>query len=249
MEYVKGVDLDELVQRTGPLSAARATYLIIQACGSLAEAHDHGMIHRDIKPNNIMVCKQGGEYDRIKVLDFGLVKSLEGENRDATVTAENAVTGTPLYMAPEILLNSTAASPRSDIYALGAVMYYLLSGSTLFPDREGMAVLVAQMSEEPQPLAELCPSLSAGLCGLVHRCLDKSPEGRPEDMRSLARELRAAVSSTWGEQDAESWWASHAELLQKDPKPEGASPSASEVAELGSAATRLVSRDEFTGDA
>jgi len=209
MEYLDGVDLDELVTRSGPLSNERAAYLIAEACGSLAEAHERGLIHRDIKPSNLMVCERGGEHDRVKVLDFGLVKDLESERRDASVTAEGAITGTPHYMAPECVMGSEAATAKSDIYALGAVLYFLLSGRDLFPDRDGMAVMIAHLSEAPPPLTQVAPQVSAELALLVHECLDKDPKKRPTDARSVARRLRAISNGKWDHDQAKQWWQTH----------------------------------------
>jgi hypothetical protein len=217
MEYLVGVDLDKLVAHAGPLPAGRVAYLILQACGSLAEAHERGLIHRDIKPGNIMVCERGGEYDRVKVLDFGLVKSMEKTPSDPTVTSDAGIAGTPLYMAPEVLSKAGAASVQSDIYALGAVMYFLLAGRDLFPDRDTVAVIVAQMTLAPDPLAELAPSVPPALAELVHRCLAKDPAERPGSARELAALVRAVSPTDWDAETARTWWQEHRAMLAAVP--------------------------------
>src|SRR5690606_4991997 len=134
MELLDGATLEEVVDVDGPQIPARVVYILDQVAGALGEAHAIGLIHRDVKPANIVLCRQGGELDVAKVVDFGLVKELD-QRHPATVSQEGTISGTPLYMAPEILTESNAASPRSDIYALGAVGYYLLTGEHVFADR------------------------------------------------------------------------------------------------------------------
>jgi serine/threonine protein kinase len=156
-----------------------------------------------------MVCERGGEYDRVKVLDFGLVKSMEKTPSDPTVTSDAGIAGTPLYMAPEVLSKAGAASARSDIYALGAVMYFLLAARDLFPDRDTVAVIVAQMTLAPDALTEVAPSVPPALAELVHRCLAKDPAERPGSARELATLVRAACPSDWDSETARMWWQEH----------------------------------------
>src|SRR5207253_5040817 len=127
MELLSGRDLESLVREFGPVPPDRAVYLLRQVCHSLAEAHARGLVHRDIKPANIYVCRMGLEYDFVKVLDFGLVRFAErGSIQESTLTAEHTTTGTPAYMAPEVILGETEVDRRADVYALGCVAYYLL---------------------------------------------------------------------------------------------------------------------------
>ena len=145
MEYIDGVDLDHLVRVDGPLPPGRVVHLALQICGSLAEAHDKSLIHRDIKPANVLICERGGLPDTIKVLDFGLVKSLLGPQ----VSAAHVLVGTPQFMAPEVLREPSRADARSDIYAVGAVLYWLVTGHTIFEETHALAALSASAKVKP----------------------------------------------------------------------------------------------------
>ena len=133
MELLDGIDLETLVKKFGPQPPARVVYILRQVCRSLADAHNHGMIHRDIKPTNIFLCRMGNEYDFAKVLDFGLVKVLESDEPQMTVA--NATTGTPAYMAPELAMGAPDIDGRTDLYGLGCVAYWLLTGSLVFEEK------------------------------------------------------------------------------------------------------------------
>jgi hypothetical protein len=208
MEYLEGMNLDELVRRTGPLPEARAVAILRQACGSLAEAHAAGLIHRDIKPANIILTRRGGIHDFVKVLDFGLAKALDGQER-VDVTSPNAVMGTPLYMPPEAVNEPERVDARSDVYALAAVGYYLLTGTPVFTGTGVMEICMKHVKELPQPpSAQRGRPVSADLEGLLLRCLAKSPADRPADAAAMLRELQeCAVEGVWTAEDAAAWWS------------------------------------------
>ncbi len=208
MELLEGATLEQIVLRTGPMPVGRVLHVLEQVTGALAEAHELGLIHRDIKPANIMLCNQGGQMDVAKVLDFGLVKELEGESPE--VTQANAITGTPLYLAPEALINAAAVDARSDLYALGAVAYYLLTGDHVFRGESLIEVCSKHLHEIPEP-----PSLRAGralpeaLDRLVLDCLEKQPARRPQSARELGRRLDPIRHEPWSASDAEAWWGAN----------------------------------------
>jgi serine/threonine-protein kinase len=206
MEYLDGVDLERLVRETGPLPPGRVVHILMQVCEALAEAHGAGLIHRDIKPANILLSDRGGVPDFAKVLDFGLVKELD-ESRDARLTRENVLAGTPNYLAPETLDAGSSPDPRSDLYALGAVAYYLLTGAPLF---EGGAIQVIQshLQAVPQtPSARLGRPLPGKLERLVLECLEKDPNLRPESAKALMDRLAACDDvEPWSADEARRWW-------------------------------------------
>jgi len=187
MEHLEGVDLATLVEEGGPLAPARTVRFARQACAALAEAHDAGIVHRDVKPDNLFVCRMGDEPDFLKVLDFGIAK-IEGAEEDATVTRAGWVHGTPAYMSPEVC-NGRRADARSDVYSLGAVLYFLLTGAPPFTAPTGAAVMVAHVSEPPRKPSERAP-VPAALERVVLRCLEKDPAAR----YASARELDAALA-------------------------------------------------------
>jgi serine/threonine-protein kinase len=207
MELLDGQDLASLVQGFGPLPPERVVAVLRQACRSLGEAHEAGLLHRDIKPHNLFLCRLGLDFDVVKVLDFGLVKSLrEG---DANLTADGAVTGTPAYMPPERVLGG-AADERSDIYALGCVGYWMLTGQTVFTG-EPMAIMIQHARAAPKP-----PSEASGLPipqrleEIILACLEKAPEKRPSSAMDLWRQLgEVALEAPWTPERAESWWRDH----------------------------------------
>jgi serine/threonine-protein kinase len=208
MEFLDGLSLEELVQREGRMAVSRAVHVLRQVCGSLKEAHDHGLVHRDVKPHNLMLCRHGGEFDVVKVLDFGLVKELENEHtRDITQFAR--VLGTPLYMAPERLRNPADADARADIYALGAVAFFVLTGRRLF-ETQSDHDLVYQVLNVPAPSIADAGAADAPmlLASLVARCLAKSREERPGSIAEVAAILaEVARERPWREEDAREWWA------------------------------------------
>jgi serine/threonine-protein kinase len=226
MELLEGMDLESLVKRFGPLPAERAVYLTIQACQSLAEAHQRGMIHRDIKPSNIYTCRMGLEVDFVKVLDFGLVKAERLPGRDVThLTSPNLTTGTPAFMAPEMIEEGGSVDPRIDIYAMGCVIYWMLTGSLVFDAVNAVAMMMKHVNDTPEPPSSrseqhVPPELDA----IVMACLAKKPDDRPRDVVELARQLAACpLPEPWTQQRAARWWAAHLAELFSDAAP---SPSA-----------------------
>jgi serine/threonine-protein kinase len=210
MEYLPGLTLDELVQRHGPLPAARAVHLLRQACGALREAHAAGLIHRDIKPANVMVCTRGGVHDMIKVVDFGLVREIDLDAAGRRLTRDGAVAGTPEYMSPEQAEGAEWLDGRSDLYSLGAVGYYLLTGRPPFVKATALQVLFAHTREPVRPPAEVRPDVPADLQAVVLRCLEKEPEKRFPDAGHLDEALAACgCSEPWTEDRAAAWWRSH----------------------------------------
>ena len=208
MEYLDGVTLGELVARDGAQPPARVIHVLSQVCGSLEEAHEHGLIHRDIKPPNIMLCNKGGVYDVVKVLDFGLAKPID-ESATRDLTGGLHVGGTPLYMAPERLDTPDEVDARADVYAVGAVAYYLLSAKPLF-SHSGVKLLHHVMHSEPEPLSSLVSDhVPAELVTLVTRCLSKDPSARPQTATELRESLVSIVDlDIWGQKDARAWWES-----------------------------------------
>jgi serine/threonine protein kinase len=187
--------------------------ILAMACGALAEAHSLGLIHRDIKPANIVLCSQGGERDVVKILDFGLVKELEVE-RDLALTAENSVLGTPQYMAPECLLAPKFVDARTDIYALGAVAYFLLAGEDVFTGSSVLEVCSRHLHERPRPLTERGVVVPAELEALVLACLEKDPARRPASALELRRQLEACSVEGWDAEQARNWWHQHEAALE-----------------------------------
>jgi serine/threonine-protein kinase len=189
MEYLPGLTLEHLVKQHGPLPPGRAVHLLRQVCLALREAHALGLIHRDLKPANIMVCERGGVHDVVKLLDFGLVKAVGLARQEETLTQEGAITGTPAYMSPEQAAGKDHLDGRTDIYSLGAVAYFLLTGYPPFPRDKAMEMLVAHIHEPVRPLTELGVKVPAELQGVVLRCLEKDPARRFADVSSLHEAL------------------------------------------------------------
>jgi len=214
MEYLDGVDLDAAVERFGPMPEGRVIHILRQAAGALSEAHAAGMVHRDIKPANIVLCRRGGVPDTVKVLDFGLVKTFREE--DKTLTAENAVIGTPAYLPPELVDSAENATPQSDLYALGAVAYFLLTGELVFDGETPMAIIMAHVMRDLVPPSERAKrQLDPALEALVLSCLEKKPEDRPASAEAFIEALDASQeANAWSRADAESWWNDHAEALK-----------------------------------
>jgi serine/threonine-protein kinase len=206
MEYLPGLNLDELVDRYGPLPPARVVYLLRQVCGALSEAHAAGLLHRDIKPSNIIASRRGGIDDVAKLLDFGLVRQ-SPTVRSANLSAEGQILGTPLFMAPEQATSAQALDGRSDIYSLGAVAYYLLTGRPPFQGDDGIAVLIAHARDPVAPPSRHRPGIPADLEQVVLRCLAKDVDKRYPDADSLARALDAcACAGNWNQVLAARWW-------------------------------------------
>jgi serine/threonine-protein kinase len=206
MEYLRGLSLAELVERYGPLPPARVVYLLRQVCGALREAHSAGLIHRDIKPSNIFAARCGGMEDVAKLLDFGLVRPVTTA-QTAQLSEEGQILGTPLFMSPEQATGSPELDKRSDLYSLGAVAYYLLTGRPPFEAEGGIAVLIAHARDPVVPPSRVRPGVPEDLELVVLRCLAKAPAERFPDAASLERALGAcACAKSWEQDRADQWW-------------------------------------------
>ena len=215
MERLRGIDLQRMVERHGPLPAERVVFLLKQACLSLSEAHSLGLVHRDIKPGNLFVCRLGQQFDFLKVLDFGVV-SRRGRGSPAVITETGLVLGTPAYLAPELVAHGTFDG-RVDIYSLGCVAYWLLTGRPPFEGADAMSVLMQHSSATPLPPSEVSERpVPKDLDALVVECLSKDPRDRPADADRLASRLdNLSVANWWTQQKARGWWAVHEpELLE-----------------------------------
>jgi len=215
MEYLPGISLAELVALSGPLPASRVIFLLRQICGSLREAHGIGLIHRDVKPQNIMLCDLGGEADFVKVLDFGLVKSVT-DTSATKISAPAMIVGTPMYMSPERLQTPDDVDARADIYSVGAVAYFLLTGQQLFDGMSQMEVVFHAVNVMPDPPSEVtATSVPPVLERLVMDCLAKSPESRPPDIPAVLAILEElAEHEVWTAHDARDWWDANAAKLR-----------------------------------
>jgi len=214
MELLEGADLERLVCSGGPQPPARVRHILERVADALSEAHGIGLIHRDIKPSNIILCRQGGHLDVPKVVDFGLVREI-AEQEDLALTGEGQVIGTPLYMCPEIMRSPNSVDARSDLYALGAVGYYLLTGQHVFSGNSLLSICFAHANSVPVPPGErLGADLPADLEAVVLSCLEKDPSKRPQSAEELRdRLVRCSEAGPWSEDEAKAWWADHADLL------------------------------------
>lgn len=210
MEYLDGLSLDRLVNEWGPLEEARVIHILRQVCASLEEAHRMGLVHRDIKPENIMLCQRGGRYDVVKVLDFGLVKQADSSH-GVNVTAAHTITGTPLYMSPEQVNSPDQIDARSDLYQVGAVGYFLLTGTPVFEAESAMQICLAHTSTPPEsPSARVGKTISRDLESLILQCLTKSKEERPDSGAEMIESLDGCEQAHgWSRQNAEQWWRLH----------------------------------------
>lgn len=216
MEYLDGITLLQLVQALGPQPPARVVHILQQAAGALAEAHRIGLIHRDIKPANIMLVEQGGVLDFAKVLDFGLVKDISPDSEHSSLTRIDGVNGTPHYMSPEAIGDPDSLDHRSDLYALGAVAYYLLTGRHVFSGSTILQICTQQLTAEPTPpSAHVESPIPEELDALILQCLAKDREDRPRDAETLRRALLDLPMPRWTESDAQAWWATHAGHVER----------------------------------
>jgi hypothetical protein len=207
MEYIDGLNLSQVVALAGPLPAARVVYLLRQICGSLREAHAVGLLHRDIKPQNIMLCCRGGEADVVKVLDFGLAKQLRVDDAP-DITSASVLVGTPLYMSPERLLDRHAVDERSDVYSVGAVGFKLLTGEDVF-SADNSRSLLAQILETPapRPSERVAVAVPSELDDLILACLAKRADDRPTSAACLLEALDAMTEvGRWSQHQAFQWW-------------------------------------------
>jgi serine/threonine-protein kinase len=208
MEFLPGHNIGEMVEEYGTIPAGRAIYLMDQVCAALAEAHGVGLVHRDIKPANIFCAYRGGVFDVAKLLDFGLAKPTVEVNGETQLTMEGTVTGSPLFMSPEQASGDDSVDARSDIYSLGAVMYYMLTGQPPFLFDNPLKVMIAHASQEVVPPRQINPDLPSELEEIVLRCLEKDPEHRFQDVSQLRRAMSEAnVSDLWSSDLAAEWWS------------------------------------------
>jgi serine/threonine-protein kinase len=232
MEYIDGLTLAKLVEKDGAQPVPRVAHILKQVCESLREAHAKGLIHRDIKPANVMLCERGGESDVVKVLDFGLVlapaRALADEeplpsartmpdvlspgapsSSEVRLTQQGSYLGTPTFMPPEQAIG-LEVDGRADIYSLGCVAWWLLTGRLVFPANDAMVAISAHMTQTPPPLRPLVPGpLPEDLERLVVQCLSKNPSERPPSAREFARSLRAinfAPTEAWTTERGQGWW-------------------------------------------
>jgi serine/threonine-protein kinase len=207
MEYLPGLSLKELVEQHGPLPPERVVHILRQVCGALQEAHTAGLIHRDIKPGNILICNRGGLHDVAKILDFGLVKSHASGDSADQLSQEGAITGTPAFMSPEQADGQKELDARSDLYSLGCVAYYLLTGQPPFVKPTALQTLIAQICDPPRAPTELRADVPPDLQAVVLRCLEKAPQQRFASAERLEKDLAAChCAGMWTEERAASWW-------------------------------------------
>ena len=229
MELLEGASLDEIVEVDGPQPGERVIHLLEQAAGSLAEAHDAGLIHRDIKPGNILVVDRGGISDLVKVVDFGLVKDVGyGTTPEPALTMADTITGTPLYIAPETIVAPETVDARTDLYALGAVGYWLLTGTHVFGGKSVLEVCAHHLHSVPDPPStRLDAPVASDLAAVLLACLAKRPEDRPASAHVLRERLRAcAAAGRWTNARAAQWWAVNRHRLRSG----GAGASATSAA-------------------
>ncbi len=211
MELLEGLDLESIPQRFGALSAGRVVALLRQVCDSLSEAHDRGLVHRDIKPANIYVCRMGNTFDFVKVLDFGLVKHFDQDEEATRLTGVGVAAGTPAYMAPEMAEGIAEVDHRADLYALGCVGYWLLTGVRVFEADSPVKMIVEHARTSPQPpSARVELPIPAELDEIVLWCLEKDPAKRPASAAELSeRLLSVARADPWEQGNAREWWNLH----------------------------------------
>ncbi len=228
MEYLPGQNLDVLVERHGALPPARAVHFLRQTCRALREAHGIGLLHRDIKPSNVLACERGGVYDVAKLLDFGLVQNAGLSPAGDRLTVQGSIVGSPPFMSPE----QAAGKPldaRSDIYSLGSLAYFLLTGRPPFPRDNAMQMILAHAYEPVPPLSSVQPGVPGDVQDVVLRCLEKDPARRWPDVATLERALAACgCAGEWTEELAEEWWMRHP--LATDSLPPVPSPPTPELA-------------------
>jgi len=217
MEYLSGINLDQLVTQFGAQAEARVIHILRQLCGSLAEAHQIGLIHRDIKPANIVLTRRGGMCDVVKVLDFGLVKTRVPPDK----TLAKAIVGTPHFMSPEAINDPTKVDARSDLYSAGAVAFWLLTGSTLFEGDDVRSLLENHLKAAPgTPSERLGRQISVELESLVLACLSKDPGQRPSSARALEHSLaQCPAAANWTLSEAEAWWKANLAGIEDMPLP------------------------------
>jgi serine/threonine protein kinase len=215
MEYLDGLDLHRLVGFDGPQQPARVVHILKQVASALAEAHGRGLVHRDVKPANIVLCERGGLHDVAKVVDFGLVK--RAAQQDSSLSMNQVILGTPLFLAPEAITDPEHVDGRSDLYACGAVAYFLLTGQPVFDGASLVEICSHHLYTQPQPLsARLGHALPTLLEQLVLRCLAKRPDERIESAGALVAALSECGVPVWTDAEAKLAWqraAGHRDVL------------------------------------
>jgi serine/threonine-protein kinase len=208
MEYLEGIDLEDLVNEAGPIDPARTIHILMQVAGALGEAHGVGLIHRDVKPANIILCERGATPDVAKVLDFGLVKRVDGMTKDPSLSGENMITGTPMFLSPEAILTPDKVDGRSDLYALGCVGYFLLAAAYPFDGVSIVEICGHHLHTTPAaPSTRLGRPLPTDLEAVILKCLEKTPAKRYADATELFEALRACSDAdNWSPSEARSWW-------------------------------------------
>jgi serine/threonine protein kinase len=226
MEYIEGINLQTLVQQYGPQPEERVIHILRQICGSLFEAHSMGLVHRDVKPANLMLSRRGCEPDVVKVLDFGLVKEVSDDEGKG---ARQSLTGTPLYMSPEAFQSPLSVDACSDLYAVGAVGYFLLTGRPVFEANSIVALCKKHVDEDPEPPSKFCRTpISQELEHAILSCLEKKRPKRPQTARDLIHLLNTSPSAfAWSSEKGEAWWSRHERATKSKTSAESQSPSAS----------------------
>jgi hypothetical protein len=216
MEYLEGINLEALVSSFGPQPPGRVVHVLAQVVGALGEAHGAGLVHRDVKPGNVILCQRGGAPDVAKVVDFGLVRDLAGGGT-VTASALDVVKGTPLYLSPEAITRPDRVDGRSDLYAAGALAYFLLAGRHPFEGATVVEVCSHHLHTLPEPPSvKLGRPLPADLEAVVLACLEKSPERRPQTAAALVEQLEScSTQSPWTERDAREWWQSNGDRVRE----------------------------------
>lgn len=214
MENLVGFDLQTYVEKFGPIEPERAAYLLAQACHSLEEAHQAGLVHRDFKPSNLMLCRHGIDVDFLKVVDFGLVK-VDSTTTSVQLTSNKAVLGTAAYLPPESLTGSKFVDARADLYSLGCVAFWLLTGRLLFPGNSVPLMAKSHVTEIPPRVRDFIPNMSPEFDDLIAQCLSKKPEERPASAGEVRKRLSALqFSKPWNEARAQLLWQQTPELNQ-----------------------------------
>ncbi len=215
MEYLTGIDLKQLIKIDGAQLEERVIHILKQVCGSLAEAHDVGLIHRDIKPANIVLTNRGGAYDIVKVLDFGLIKDIKGGGGELDITNPDTISGTPQYLAPETITDPLNVDARSDIYSLGALGYLLLSGKDVFIAKTVVEICKHHLLTPPRkPSDRFKRNYNTSLENIIMKCLEKEPEHRFSNARTLLDELRfCKIDSNWSQKNANEWWTQQSDKI------------------------------------
>lgn len=216
MEYLPGMDLQEIVDQYGPLPPNRAVHLVGQVASALEEAHAKGIVHRDIKPGNIFAAERGGLYDLAKLLDFGLVKKTEMPANAERLTLDGVVVGSPLFGAPE-MTSDGLTDQRSDIYSLGATLFHLLTGRPVFNGKSPMRIILSHMHDERPRMRDSQPDIPEELEAIVQRCLDRDPNKRFQSVREMNTALAdCVVGEKWTQELAADWWTRNVDLDEKE---------------------------------